>query len=528
MAKLNPKDSVFIFKTKSAVNLRKESNSKSEILFTLEKDQELIVKDSFGNWFSVAVPQKKLNGFVSKKYIQKNLKLIESQKHNNTPNYKEKVLISASFLVFIITLTLIVFYQFKIKRLRNRLSKYLPIVDVEAKVKELESQKDKLNKEYLSGKNIFDDLSKKIDLFKNEVDLMEFGVYEPVFKYSTSEEFKLKISENNLYQKKLIKDKNACICNTDWEVGGSKREGKKFINRQIRLSLRAFNGECNSLISKVTWSNVNRLIARIEKAFEMINKLNETSNILITDIFLKSKIEELKLNHELKLKLHEERELAKEQRAALREEEKARRDFEKAKKEALEKETLYKKALEDARKELGLASKEEVGKLELKIENLENELKDTLEKFERAKSMAQQTKRGHVYVVSNIGSFGENVFKIGMTRRLDPMDRVKELGDASVPFKFDMHAMIFTEDAPKLESLLHSKFDHLRVNKINNRKEYFKVSIEEIESCIKENFDKEFELIKDIDAKEFKETLYLNEKELNVKNEENEFPEQLF
>ena len=91
-----------------------------------------------------------------------------------------------------------------------------------------------------------------------------------------------------------------------------------------------------------------------------------------------------------------------------------------------------------------------------------------------------------------------------------------------------MHAMIFTEDAPKLESLLHSKFDHLRVNKINNRKEYFKVSIEEIESCIKENFDKEFELIKDIDAKEFKETLYLNEKELNVKNEENEFPEQLF
>ena len=194
----------------------------------------------------------------------------------------------------------------------------------------------------------------------------------------------------------------------------------------------------------------------------------------------------------------------------------------------MEKETLYKKALEDARKELGLASKEEVGKLELKIENLENELKDTLEKFERAKSMAQQTKRGHVYVVSNIGSFGENVFKIGMTRRLDPMDRVKELGDASVPFKFDMHAMIFTEDAPKLESLLHSKFDHLRVNKINNRKEYFKVSIEEIESCIKENFDKEFELIKDIDAKEFKETLYLNEKELNVKNEENEFPEQLF
>ena len=122
-----------------------------------------------------------------------------------------------------------------------------------------------------------------------------------------------------------------------------------------------------------------------------------------------------------------------------------------------------------------------------KIHNLENELREALSRKERAISMAQQTKRGHVYVISNIGSFGENVYKIGMTRRLEPEDRVKELGDASVPFSFDIHAMIFSEDAPKLEAALHNQFESHKVNMVNPRKEFFNVTLDEIKDVVKNN-----------------------------------------
>lgn len=129
---------------------------------------------------------------------------------------------------------------------------------------------------------------------------------------------------------------------------------------------------------------------------------------------------------------------------------------------------------------------------------------------ERALSMAEQTKRGYVYVISNLGSFGENIYKIGLTRRLDPMDRVRELGDASVPFPFDVHAMIFSEDAPKLEATLHQRFSDKRVNMINNRKEFFNVSLKEIADVVAEyNATIEFTLL--AEASDYRQTLAIKE-----------------
>lgn len=115
---------------------------------------------------------------------------------------------------------------------------------------------------------------------------------------------------------------------------------------------------------------------------------------------------------------------------------------------------------------------------------LETQLAEAHAKAERAKGMAQMTKVGHVYVVSNVGSFGEDVYKIGMTRRLEPMDRIKELGDASVPFDFDVHGMAWSEDAPALEAALHAEFDHRRVNLINRRKEFFHLTLSELGEAI--------------------------------------------
>src|SRR5690606_16842858 len=132
-------------------------------------------------------------------------------------------------------------------------------------------------------------------------------------------------------------------------------------------------------------------------------------------------------------------------------------------------------------------------------------------KGERAKSLAEQTRRGHVYVISNIGSFGENVYKIGMTRRLDPLDRVKELGDASVPFYFDVHAIIFADDAPALETALHRKFRPHRVNAVNLRKEFFRIDLKHIQKAVEELSDEEADFTTTIAAEEYFETKRLRE-----------------
>lgn len=147
----------------------------------------------------------------------------------------------------------------------------------------------------------------------------------------------------------------------------------------------------------------------------------------------------------------------------------------------------------------------------MQIVQLEQELIEIKEKKERALSMAQQTKRGYVYIISNIGAFGEDVYKIGMTRRLEPTDRVKELGDASVPFQFDIHAMIYSDEARTLEYELHKAFSNKKVNMLNYRKEFFKVTLEEIEEKIKElGFEAQFTKLPE--AMEYRETLNILEK----------------
>ena len=195
----------------------------------------------------------------------------------------------------------------------------------------------------------------------------------------------------------------------------------------------------------------------------------------------------------------------------MREEEKAQRDFEKAQKEAEKEEKLIQQAMKKAQEEIAKASEEERAKYEAQLTELQEKLREAEEKNQRALSMAQQTKSGHVYVISNIGSFGENIYKIGMTRRLEPLDRVNELGDASVPFKFDVHAMIYSEDAPDLENQLHKTFNKNRLNFVNLRREFFDISLDEIEKVVKENHG-EIEFIKKAEAKEYRESLIIKKK----------------
>lgn len=275
--------------------------------------------------------------------------------------------------------------------------------------------------------------------------------------------------------------------------------------------LRAFNGEADVMIAKVKWNNISQMKERLRKAFDTINKLGSGFNVYIEKQFFTLKEQQLVLEYESQAKKQEEKEAMKAIQDELREEEKARRDFEKAQKEAEKEESMYQKAIERVRREFEQATGVNTIELQEQINQLENALREVQEKKERALSMAQQTKRGYVYIISNIGAFGDHVYKIGMTRRLEPMDRVRELGDASVPFGFDVHALIYSDEARTLEYELHKAFAHKKVNMLNFRKEFFKVSLEEIEAKIKElGFEAEFTSI--AEAMEFRETLTILQK----------------
>lgn len=267
------------------------------------------------------------------------------------------------------------------------------------------------------------------------------------------------------------------------------------------------------MLSKVRHNNYGKMKQQIIDAFNLVNHNGAAfRDARIRQQYLEARLDELKWAvavYQLQL---EEREEQRQIRDAMREEEKARREYEKAIREAEKEEKMLQQAMEKARKELAAASEEERQSLEDKIAGLQQKLAEAEAKEERALSMAQQTRRGHVYVISNIGSFGEDVFKVGLTRRLEPEIRVRELGDASVPFPFDIHAMIFSEDAPALELELHRRFQDRQLNRVNSRKEFFRFGIAEIKEVIDDmGIEAHWTLL--AEAQEYRESLAIVHKE---------------
>jgi len=392
---------------------------------------------------------------------------------------------------------------------------------LQKQIEAAESEYSTLNKEmsllrgnYQTKKITYDSLVKQLAIFREDIELIELGFYEPRFAYDDSETFKEKIKASKEKQKDLLREKSikgAIFCTQEWTVDGSRAKGKQKTEKSIRLTARAFNNECEASIANCTWKNVLKMEERIKKAFDAINKLNEPNAIQISPVYLDEKLKELQLTFEYREKKQREKEEQAEIKAQMREEAKIEAEIKKAEAEAIKEEKRYSKALEVARKELERVTADKRAELEAQIAELQSNLAEAESKHQRAQSMAEQTKQGHVYVISNIGSFGDDVYKIGMTRRLEPMERVKELGDASVPFTFDVHAMIHTNDAPSLEKQLHEKFDSRRLNMVNRRKEFFSASLKEIKSAVEELSDIDVEFIETAVAQDFYETKAMKE-----------------
>ncbi|HEL1433646.1 TPA: DUF4041 domain-containing protein, partial [Streptococcus equi subsp. equi] len=257
-------------------------------------------------------------------------------------------------------------------------------------------------------------------------------------------------------QKTLIKNGEATSIISPMTLDGSAAKGKAMQNQLRKAAIRGFNGEADALLVKVSVVNVDKKVQTLQKAFEQLNKMYERNLIQLTFKYLDLKAQELRLAAEYELQKQEEKEILREQRAREREDKKLQAEIT-AKRKQLEKDRKhFLQMVKNVEVMLANASPKEQEKLQLQLIEYQNKLSE-LDKIEEDIDYREgHATAGYVYVISNIGAFGEDVYKIGVTRRLDPMDRIRELGSASVPFTFDVHALIFSEEAFALESELHN------------------------------------------------------------------------
>lgn len=380
------------------------------------------------------------------------------------------------------------------------------IWDKEHNIQELENRKTSL----VSGiRDLTDEVIRLSDESRNlssEIASLESDTICSQYSLSdydglTSEECKNKLAIIKSDEQKDIKD-NELLDIQSYNMP------KKLLLERCKQITREFNTECDNALLNLTCKKIDTIRSKIIKAYEILNKSYAQDYIQLSKKFLEYKLEELNLVYTYELKKEQEREQQRAIKEQMIEEEKVRKEIERQKAK-IEKDqtqcnneikrlmTYLQKTQNDIEKQLYI---DKIKDLEEKLKSLEADKAVVLEREANAKA-------GYVYVISNIGSFGEDVYKIGMTRRLEPMDRIKELSSASVPFEFDVHAMIFSDDAPALETTLHQKFEKQSVNRVNLRKEFFKVSIDEIEDVVKNNFNNTTEFTRIPVAKEYHETL---------------------
>lgn len=356
------------------------------------------------------------------------------------------------------------------------------------------------------------DLEKELVLSRDEIEMQSYGLYEPKYNFINATAYKERLDAVRKQQKQMIKDKTAALGNPKMTLDGDLKKGQKMIRDNIKQILRSFNLECENATNKVKHSNLENSEKRIRKSYEQLNKLNEKLGVRITPAYLNLKLDELHLAYEYEVKKQEEKEELREAREREKEEKKRQKELEKEKNKFSRENNKINSEIEEAKEKLIQANEEEKAKLEAEIKKLQEALDKNNSEIEKIEEKKQMTGAGYVYIISNIGSFGEEVFKIGVTRRDNPEDRINELSSASVPFRYDSHVFIFSKDAFGLEKELHERFDKQRVNKVNTRKEFFRISMDDVKQIVEENKGAVHSFVEKPDAEEYYETLMLEEK----------------
>ena len=376
---------------------------------------------------------------------------------------------------------------------------------------EFETKSNKINQQINSLMQDVESLKAEKQSNQRELQSLEFEIICKHYDFSdysglTSEDCKNKLSLLKVQEQDAIKN------NTFFRITSS--ETKKVVNDNMKQMIRCFNAECDNILLGITNKNIDSMRGKMTKSFDTLNKIFSVDGIQLEQKALEIKLEELNLVYTYELKREEELAIQKEIKAQMIEEEKVRREIEKQKAQLEKDQAQFSNEINKLMKYMQKTQDDVEKKLYIdKIRELEDRLKELEKEKENVLEREANAKAGFVYVISNIGSFGENIYKIGMTRRLEPMDRIKELSSASVPFEFDVHAMIFSKDAPDLETTLHRYFEKKSVNRVNPRKEFFRVSLDEIEKVVKENYNNTVEFTKIPVATEYRQTLSIVESE---------------
>lgn len=388
-------------------------------------------------------------------------------------------------------------YTIKEEKLKN---------DYNSKNKELETyhnyRHEALKKEYDSLKIERNAIKDELNALYTESILEQYNFSD--YDALNSEDCKNKITILKLKEKELIKSNEAVIVHS--------QEKKIVVNNNLKQILRCFNTECDNILLNLSIKNIDNMRNKISKSFDTINKIFSVDGLELSKNLLEIKLEELNLVYTYELKRQQEIENQKEVKAQMIEEEKVRREIENEKKKIEKDQSQFTNEINKLMKYLQNSSNDIEKQLYVdKIKELEGKLKELEKTKETVLERGANAKAGFVYIISNIGSFGDNIYKIGMTRRLEPMDRIKELSSASVPFEFDVHAMIFSDDAPGLETKLHNHFQKQSVNKVNPRKEFFNVTLDEIEKVVKENFNNTVSFTRIPVATEYRKSLAMSQ-----------------
>ena len=293
------------------------------------------------------------------------------------------------------------------------------------------------------------------------------------------------------------RDGGAILATTNWEVNGSVQEGRRMVRDFSKLMLRAFNAEVDTLVRGLKPYKLDSAIQRLRKVEEIIRRLGATMQIRISPEYYQLRIDELELTADFLQKQAEEKEIERLERERMREERKAQQEIERERAK-LEKERQH---------YLNALAALEIKGDDAGVFRLQQQLSEINSSIESVEARAANIRAGYVYVISNIGSFGESVVKVGMTRRLDPMDRIRELSDASVPFNFDVHALFFSNDAVGIEAAMHDRLASSRINTVNRRREFFRVTPFEVKNHLSSLTGELLEFNETAEALEYRQTL---------------------
>jgi hypothetical protein len=391
----------------------------------------------------------------------------------------------------------------------------LDLLAVEKKIQEEESilaeaksNADAAMAEFNTADSILKEVRKQILVAEDTVELETFSLYHPKYQFTNSAEYKERLDEIREVQKRTARGLSAQVDAWDNQaIQLTKAEWKKLRKDALKLALRAFNSESEYCVDKVKFNNVERMEERIRKSFETRNKLLKNVGAWWKDVVFEDKLRELYLAHEYQMKRQEEKEVARQARDDQREQEKLEKEIREARTKIDKDRTHFIRALQRLHLRLAEATdQQEREDLQIRIDEISTQNSKLDEEEKQLDYREQNARAGYVYVISNIGAFGQGVYKIGMTRRLEPMERVDELGDASVPFRFDVHALVFSDNAPALEAKLHAHFAAGRLNKVNGRKEFFQADLKEIEAVIRANYDAVVEVTHAAPAEQYRES----------------------